>query len=94
MIGRLQVDSCSQILGSDQVTNFEVRMVAEVNLYWILYEQCCTADVDLPKAQSSLHSWKQDWKLVLGKLNKFFVEMCRKQLLKLDGIFPGIYDSP
>jgi hypothetical protein len=41
-------------------------MVAEVLLYWILYENCCQADVDLPKAQSALHAWRQEWKFVLG----------------------------
>jgi hypothetical protein len=41
-------------------------MVAEVQLYWILYENCCLGDVDLPKAQSALQQWRQTWKIVLG----------------------------
>jgi hypothetical protein len=66
VIGRAQIDRCRDILASDSATNFEMRMVAEVQLYWILYENCCLGDVDLPKAQSALQQWRQTWKLVLG----------------------------
>jgi hypothetical protein len=41
-------------------------MVAEINLYWIIYEQCTSAQVDLPKAQTALFQWKKDWNFVLG----------------------------
>ncbi|EXJ73626.1 uncharacterized protein A1O5_03388 [Cladophialophora psammophila CBS 110553] len=75
MIGRAQVDRCRDILASDHATNFEARMVAEVCLYWILYENCCLADVDLPKAQSALHQWRQDWKIVLDQPRSQFLEM-------------------
>lgn len=43
-------------------------MVAEINLYWIIYEQCITSQVDLPKAQTALFQWKKDWNFVLGML--------------------------
>jgi hypothetical protein len=42
-------------------------MVAEVNLYWIIYESCSSAQVDLPKTQASLHEWRQEWKFLFGK---------------------------
>jgi hypothetical protein len=67
MIDRSQIEKCSEILQSDHSTNFETRMVAEINLYWIIYESCSGSTVDLPKTQSSLHTWKQDWKHVLGE---------------------------
>ncbi len=38
MLDRKQIDRCREILDSDHATNFESRMVAEVNLYWIIYE--------------------------------------------------------
>ena len=41
-------------------------MVAEINLYWIIYEQCTTSQVDLPKAQTALFQWKKDWNFILG----------------------------
>ena len=66
MIDADQIARCRLILDSDYVTNFETRMVAEVNLYWCMYENCSGLRVDLPKAQTALHSWKQEWKFVLG----------------------------
>lgn len=41
-------------------------MVSEVHLYWIIYQNCRTP-VDLPKAQSTLDSWKEEWGFLLGK---------------------------
>ncbi|EXJ60252.1 hypothetical protein A1O7_04404 [Cladophialophora yegresii CBS 114405] len=75
VIGRGQVDRCRDILASDSATNFEMRMVAEIQLYWILYENCCLGDVDLPKAQSALQQWRQTWKLVLDQPRSQFLEM-------------------
>ena len=45
-------------------------MVAEVNLYWIIYTHCSKVPVDLPKTQDALHEWKQQWKFLFGM--KFF----------------------
>lgn len=42
-------------------------MVAEVMLYWIIYESCSTAQVDLPKTQTALHEWRQEWKFLFGR---------------------------
>jgi hypothetical protein len=52
-------------------------MVAEVCLYWILYENCGLSggDVDLPKAQASLHAWKQEWNFVLDQPRSQFLQM-------------------
>jgi hypothetical protein len=67
MLVSAQIEKCSGTLQSDYATHFETRMVAEINLYWVIYEYCCGASVDLPKTQAALHAWKQDWKAVLGK---------------------------
>jgi hypothetical protein len=67
MIDADQVARCRMILESDYITNFETRMVAEINLYWYMYEHCSGSRVDLLKAQSALYTWKQEWKFVLGK---------------------------
>ena len=64
---RKQVEKCRQILDSDHATNFETRMVAEVMLYWIIYESCSSVQVDLPKTQAALHEWRQEWKFLFGK---------------------------
>jgi hypothetical protein len=68
MIDAENIARCSMILESDYVTNFETRMVAEINLYWCMYESCSGSRVDLPKAQSALYAWKQEWKFLLGEL--------------------------
>ena len=62
-----QIAKCREILGSDHATNFETRMVAEVNLYWIIYTHCSKVSVDLPKTQETLHKWKQEWKFLFGR---------------------------
>jgi hypothetical protein len=74
MIDRAQVQKCSDVLQSDFSTNFEIRMVAEINLYWIMYDCCSGPTVDLPKTQTALHAWRQDWKNVLGEFVKYKLE--------------------
>jgi hypothetical protein len=61
-----QIERCRWILDSDHVTNFETRMVAEVNLYWIIYESCSRGTVDVPGTQAVLDTWKQEWKFLFG----------------------------
>ena len=46
-------------------------MVAEITLYWIIYESCSKDSMDLPKTQAELHSWKQEWKFLFGKYFDF-----------------------
>ncbi|KAI7086027.1 hypothetical protein KC356_g5345 [Hortaea werneckii] len=36
-------------------------MVAELALYWILYEHGINGTLYLPRAQSALHQWKREW---------------------------------
>ncbi|KAF2453466.1 hypothetical protein BDY21DRAFT_126055 [Lineolata rhizophorae] len=70
-----QIDRCREVLNSDHATNFESRMVAEVNLYWVIYEHCSAPRVDLPKTQADLHAWKQQWTFVLEQPRAQFLEM-------------------
>jgi hypothetical protein len=65
VIDQKDIDKCRLILGSDHATNFESRMVAEVHLYYIIYISCA-APVDLPKAQETLHAWKEEWGFLLS----------------------------
>ncbi|PMD53975.1 uncharacterized protein K444DRAFT_646379 [Hyaloscypha bicolor E] len=75
ILGRKQIEKCRQILDSDHATNFETRMVAEVMLYWIIYESCSTAQVDLPKTQAALHEWRQEWKFLFDQPRSQFIQM-------------------
>lgn len=75
MLDREQVEICRRVLDSDQVTNFETRMVAEVNLYWIIYESCSAAIVDVPGTQVLFNSWKQEWKFLFDQPRPQFIQM-------------------
>ncbi|KAF8855187.1 hypothetical protein BDZ45DRAFT_805164 [Acephala macrosclerotiorum] len=63
-----QINKCREVLVADQITNFETRMVAEINLYWIIYESCAAIQVDLPGTQTSLHQWREEWKFLFATL--------------------------
>lgn len=67
LLDRDQINKCRGVLDSDHATNYESRMVAEVNLYWIIYESCSVTSVDLPKTQTALHTWKEEWKWLFGR---------------------------
>ena len=66
MLQAWQIDRCRAILDSDHAINFEVRMVAEIHLYWAVYENLMRESVDLLKSVSSLHTWRRKWEFVLG----------------------------
>ncbi|RQM06708.1 hypothetical protein DH86_00004281 [Scytalidium sp. 3C] len=68
LLDRKQIESCRKILNSDHATNFEYRMVAEINLYWIIYESCSAIPVDVAGTQAALHEWRQEWKFLFGKI--------------------------
>lgn len=62
-----QIDRCRLVLDSDHSTNFECRIVAEVYLYWNIYESCFGSSIDLPAIQSVLRDWKNEWEFLFGK---------------------------
>ncbi|OCL12435.1 hypothetical protein AOQ84DRAFT_285221 [Glonium stellatum] len=75
LIDRDQVNRCRDVLDSDHATNYESRMVAEVNLYWIIYESCSVIPVDLPKTQAVLHTWREEWKWLFDQPRSQFLQM-------------------
>lgn len=50
-----------RVARADHVTNYEARMAAEVQLYWIIYQKSCGSQVDLIDTKLALQGWKQDW---------------------------------
>lgn len=62
-----QINRCVRFVESDNVTNYEARMAAEVNLYWIIYDKCCGSDIDLSETQLALQQWRQEWNTLFGK---------------------------
>lgn len=66
MLHGSQIARCRAIVGSDHATNYELRMVAEIYLYWTVYENTSSGSIDLFKAIAHLQDWKKEWQFVLG----------------------------
>ncbi|KAH8725307.1 hypothetical protein GQ44DRAFT_681746 [Phaeosphaeriaceae sp. PMI808] len=74
VIDQKDIDRSRLILGSENATSFETRVVAEIFLYWVLYETY-NAPVDLPKVQTALQAWKSEWQYVLDRPRSQFLQM-------------------
>lgn len=67
MVGPIRIDRCTKILEFDHCSNFQTRMVAEIDMYWRMYESLAVAQVDLPKVRNALLEWSQKWDFLLRK---------------------------
>lgn len=67
LLNQEQIDRCVRFIESDNITNYEARMVAEVNLYWVIYRNCCGSDIKLPETKIALQNWRQEWTKLFGK---------------------------
>ncbi|KAJ6150996.1 hypothetical protein N7470_007590 [Penicillium chermesinum] len=66
MLQGWQIERSRAIINSDHAINFEVRMVAEIHLYWTVYENLIQDTVDLLKSVGALQTWRRKWEFVLG----------------------------
>lgn len=66
MLQTWQIERCRVIIDSYHATNFEVRMVAEIHLYWTVYAHLIEESIDLLKSVAALQTWKRKWAFVLG----------------------------
>lgn len=73
MLQPWQIERCRAIIVSDHAINFEVRMVAEIYLYWTVYEHLIQESVDLLKAVAALQDWRRKWEFVLGMLHLNYI---------------------
>lgn len=62
-----QIERCEAIIGSDHAINFEMRMVAEIQLYWTVYGTLIDDSVDLHTSTTALKMWKKKWRGILGE---------------------------
>lgn len=83
MIGVKELERSRRVAEWNSATNFEVRMVAEIYLYWTIYEHCIATTVKLPRAQAALKSWKDEWNTLLNEPRFQFLHLsfCFAQLL-------------
>ncbi|KAJ6007259.1 hypothetical protein N7540_011235 [Penicillium herquei] len=50
MLNQKHIDACQEVFEHGSLTNYEARMVAEVKLYWVIYEKCCPQNQE-PRSQ-------------------------------------------
>lgn len=82
LLNQAQINQCLRFLESDNVTNFEARMVAEVQLYWIIYEKYICYDSDSAEVVDStdsttraLQEWQRDWAGLFNQPRSQFLQM-------------------
>lgn len=75
MVSKADVERIRKRLPPGELSNFEMRMVAETNLYWALYDNAVASSVNLPQAQAVLQSWKHVWNFLLEQPRSQFLQM-------------------
>ncbi|QPH03834.1 hypothetical protein C2857_000214 [Epichloe festucae Fl1] len=75
MLNQSQIDRCLRFVKADDVDNYETRMVAEVQLHWIIYQKCCAQDVDFPETSRALQAWQRKWNSLFNQPRSQFLHM-------------------
>ncbi|KAK8926928.1 putative transcriptional regulatory protein [Metarhizium anisopliae] len=75
IISQVEIDRCLRFLEADNVNNYETRMVAEVQLYWVIYQQCCVGRVDLLGVIRALQLWQHKWISLFDQPRSQFLQM-------------------
>ncbi|KAK9415739.1 hypothetical protein SUNI508_10217 [Seiridium unicorne] len=75
LLNQAQIDRCVRLFESDEITNYEARMVAEVKLYWIIYNKCGGPRVDLPATKMALRNWQLDCVNLFNEPRSQFLQM-------------------
>ncbi|KAG8420613.1 hypothetical protein J3459_010897 [Metarhizium acridum] len=75
IISQVEIDRCLRFLEADNVNNYETRMVAEVQLYWVIYQQCCVGRVDLLGVTRALQLWQHKWISLFDQPRSQFLQM-------------------
>lgn len=75
MVSKADIERIRKRLPPGELSNFEMRMVAEVNLYWTLYDNAIASAVNLPQAQAALQSWKHVWTFLFDQPRSQFLQM-------------------
>lgn len=74
MVTPSQINRCVQLAElTNGISNYEMRMVAEVELYWIIYQQCCQPlGINIRAAKRAFQEWHQHWHRLFGKSSFLF----------------------
>ncbi|KAH7130981.1 hypothetical protein EDB81DRAFT_905749 [Dactylonectria macrodidyma] len=66
LLNQSQIDRCLQFAKFDGINNYEARMGAEVGLYWIIYNECGGAQINLGHTKLTLQQWHHEWAKLFG----------------------------
>lgn len=80
IIRRADVEPIRRLIATESLSNYDTRMIAELNLYWIIYEHYVPASafpagIDLPKAQDALAAWRREWAFLFDEPRSQFISM-------------------
>lgn len=75
MVSKEEIERIRRRLPPGELSNYEMRMVAELNLYWVLYEHAIASKVNLPQALAALQSWKHVWYFLFDQPRSQFLQM-------------------
>ncbi|SPN98645.1 related to nicotinamide mononucleotide permease [Cephalotrichum gorgonifer] len=60
---------------SASMSNFEMRMVAEVHLYWTIYQQSNNTPINRPDTELALRTWRAEWESLFDQPRSQFLQM-------------------
>ncbi|KAF7546927.1 hypothetical protein G7Z17_g8087 [Cylindrodendrum hubeiense] len=75
LLNQVQIDRCHQFANFYGINNYEERMVAEVELYWIIYNKCGGPKVDLADTKLKLQHWQREWVALFNEPRSQFLQM-------------------
>lgn len=75
IISKTDIEHLTKSLPTQQLSNFELRMLGELNLYWTIYENLQVSTFGLTQAQVALQSWKKYWSYLFDQPRSQFIEM-------------------
>ncbi|KAH8705241.1 hypothetical protein BGW36DRAFT_367155 [Talaromyces proteolyticus] len=75
LLNQEQINHCVRFIESDNITNYEARMAAEISLYWVIYRKCCGSDINMSETKVALQTWHQEWMALLNQPRSQFLQM-------------------
>lgn len=76
MLTERHINMCKVPSNANPDSNYEMRMVAEVQLYWINYQHCCSRTLSsMSQVDVHLGIWQHDWKKLFDEPRSQFLQL-------------------
>ncbi|KAG9708926.1 MFS general substrate transporter, partial [Aureobasidium melanogenum] len=75
MISAAHIKQAQLITRVAQSSNFEIRMAAELCLYWTIHQELEMETPDLSRSRDVLRLWKNDWEFLFAQERHHFIQM-------------------